>query len=204
MPCPRHGGASRAYARSLNGHQQWPPTPSVGATLVPRGSLLPIPTASTNGEGPHDEHVGAFMLVGLLTTYARSLSHLDRRPAKAALLKRWESRTDQQPTRRPYKLAHRDMDETRQAVVEGYLSGLSCDALRLEYGLGKSSVISILSDAGIERRHQRMRGDDLARAIDLYKSGLSLAEVGAVLGRSASTIQSALQRSQDLLRSKRG
>lgn len=135
-----------------------------------------------------------YSLVEVLTTYARSLSHLDRRPAKASLLRRWQARIDQQPERRPYKLAHRAMDETRQAVVEGYLSGLSCDALRLQHGLGKSSVIAILDEAGIDRRHQRLSEDDLDRAECLYISGISLAQVGKILGRPPSTLGTALIR----------
>jgi hypothetical protein len=79
-------------------------------------------------------------------------------------------------------------------IVADYEAGDSTLDLVARYGLGKGTVLKLLRDRGAEIRHQSLAPEELAEAIQLYESGLSLARVGEHFGRDASLIHITFKR----------
>lgn len=75
-----------------------------------------------------------------------------------------------------------------------YRSGESSTKLARRFGIGKSSVLCILRQQGVEIRHQSMTPSEIEDAIKLYEAGDSLLTVGQSFGRRASAIQDLLIR----------
>lgn len=81
----------------------------------------------------------------------------------------------------------------RREVVAKYADGASTRALALEFKVGKSTVLAIVTAAGVTRRFNSISSDDLQKALPLYESGLSLSQVTAELPYSQNTIRVALR-----------
>lgn len=76
--------------------------------------------------------------------------------------------------------------------------------LARRYGIGKTSVLRLLDAHHIARRHQAMTPEQIATAIQMYESGLSVALVAEQLNVAGRTVQRALQQAQVARRDTRG
>lgn len=79
-------------------------------------------------------------------------------------------------------------------LVGNYQVGVPSTELMRRCGIGKGTVLRILDTAGVPRRNQRMTKPDIATAIEMYQSGLSLAAVGRHFGREHTVIRDVLER----------
>src|SRR5579859_328687 len=79
-------------------------------------------------------------------------------------------------------------------LVADYQAGVPTTALTRKYGIGNGTVLRILDDHGITRRHQSLTDEQVQQAIVLYQQGWPLARVGKQLGRDASLIMLTLKR----------
>lgn len=81
----------------------------------------------------------------------------------------------------------------RQAqLVSEYADGATLEALASRFGVHTGTAAAILERNGTARRYRTLAGDTLKLAIELYESGLSLADVGARVGVHATTVHGAL------------
>jgi len=94
---------------------------------------------------------------------------------------------DRRPPR--HKLDQRsNRAEMAAQVVADYQVGVPTTQLTIKYGLGKSSVLRHLREAGVTMRKQPLTDDEVAEASRLYAAGLSVAQVGAALNLNPSII----------------
>lgn len=94
-----------------------------------------------------------------------------------------------------HKVRQRLTPEAQADLVASYQAGSSVNELCRQSGLGKGTVLRLLEAAGVEtRKRPGLDIDQLAEAVRLYESGLSLADVGSTVGREQSTIHHALRR----------
>jgi len=80
-----------------------------------------------------------------------------------------------------------------QHLINDYELGFPSTHLMKKYGLGKGTVLNILSEAGVPLRNQGLSTDQLAQAIELYKAGRSLKAIGHKFGCDAETVRKALK-----------
>jgi hypothetical protein len=73
-------------------------------------------------------------------------------------------------------------------VVADYQAGLPTTQLITKYGLGKSSVLRLPREAQVALRKQPLTETEVAKAIRLHASGLSVAAVGGALNLNPSAI----------------
>jgi hypothetical protein len=95
---------------------------------------------------------------------------------------------------RIHAIERRLRPETRQQFLNDYQAGVSANQLAVRYGLSRSSVRRLLQEADVPRRYQAMTDAEVQQAVELYQSGLTLAEVAGKLDRPWSTVQTALTR----------
>lgn len=103
-----------------------------------------------------------------------------------------------------YKLSQRLDLETIERIVVGYQAGSPSTQLAKTHRLSKGSILRLLHQHDVTMRQQRLTRTDLAEAILLYGSGLSLQAVGDLLGRNHSTIHRALQQAGVTMRDTHG
>ena len=137
-------------------------------------------------------------MVGVLRRYSRQ-PHLERTakrlarlldPAVAPVRK-----APNVPVRTVHRIDQRLSPETVAALVADYRSGMSSTELQARYCLGKSSVLRLLGESGVEMRRRGLSDDQLEAVLARYKSGLTIREVAAELGLPKTTVQNALERS---------
>jgi transposase len=90
--------------------------------------------------------------------------------------------------------------ETLQQLVGVYQAGVSANQLAVRYQLSRSSVRRLLRESGVARRYQAMTDEEAHQAVELYQSGLTIAQVAAKLDRPDSTIQTSLARRRIVMR----
>ncbi|SHH31877.1 hypothetical protein SAMN05443575_3703 [Jatrophihabitans endophyticus] len=95
---------------------------------------------------------------------------------------------------RVHSVGRRLGDEAIKSLLDDYASGIPTTRLATEYRIGKATVLRLLEDHGITRRRQPMTPDECTEAIQLYRSGLSLAAVGRHFGRDHTVIRDVLKR----------
>ncbi|MGL5824563.1 MAG: hypothetical protein ACRCYU_06970 [Nocardioides sp.] len=83
---------------------------------------------------------------------------------------------------------------TRTELADAYLAGSTVADLQVQYGLGKESVRKLLAQADVPTRRNPLSEVQLAQAIELYESGLSVRQVGAAIGVPKTTIRDSLAR----------
>jgi transposase-like protein len=93
------------------------------------------------------------------------------------------------PTGRRHYLPPADVD----AVIQCYQAGSTIREIGTTFGVGRETVSSILKSHDVRIRNQSLEPEAVALAIDLYRSGLSLAKVGNELHCDASTVRLALE-----------
>lgn len=107
-----------------------------------------------------------------------------------ATLDRWATRPQSTAApRHRHKLQQRaDRAQVAAQVVADYQAGVSTTQLTTKYGIGKSSVLRILREAGVSMRKPPLAEAQIAEATRLYGAGLSVTAVGAALNLNPSTI----------------
>lgn len=126
---------------------------------------------------------------------------LDRLVAELVARLPGQGRTRESPHRLRHKLDQRLGAETVALLAECYNAGIPTTQLMLKYGLGKGSVLRLLSDVGTVMRRRAMTEAQIEEAVALYESGQSLAQVGAQLGVHSSTVWRALRAKRITMRS---
>ena len=139
-------------------------------------------------------------LIDLCSTYSAT-------PITAAELREISgaSRDDVQPqepkTRRPW---NRLSDADRATVAARYEVGETSTALATDYGVAKSTIISILRAKRIVVRRQPLTAEQVSEAAQLYESGLSLSQVAEWLKVNQETMRVAILDSGVTLRPSAG
>jgi transposase-like protein len=87
--------------------------------------------------------------------------------------------------------AKRLSPETKFELVRRYLAGESALALSKDLGIHRTTALSILNAAGVKRRYRVMTETTTLKAIALYWTGKSFAEVGRELKVNPETIRHA-------------
>lgn len=82
----------------------------------------------------------------------------------------------------------------QEQLLADYQSGVSAKQLASRYQLSRSSIRIILRESGLPQRYQPMTEAEMDHVVELYVSGLTIAQVAAEVGRPASTVQTALSR----------
>jgi len=75
---------------------------------------------------------------------------------------------------------------------EDYQAGLTIQELAAKYGVHRTTATRHLKERGIPIRKQTMGEKDIARAVQLYQSGLSTVRVAEHFDQSPNTIRAAL------------
>ena len=86
-------------------------------------------------------------------------------------------------------------------LVADYQAGHPSTTLMQTYGLGKGTVLKLLRQHGVQLRCQGARTIDIEQATELYQSGWSLKQLGALFGCDAETVRKTLQAAGVELRS---
>lgn len=117
--------------------------------------------------------------------------------------RRHTERSAATPPRR-HKLDQRLNAEQLAEMVAAYEAGSHSAELSRSFGVGKTSVIKILREAGVKIRRQGLTPEQAAQAEQLYRSGLSMGRVADELGTRASTICFVLRQRAVPTRPRRG
>lgn len=70
-------------------------------------------------------------------------------------------------------------------LVERYEAGATTYDLAEQFGIGRETVANRLKAEGIKLRRIKLTEADLARAVELYATGLSTIKIGVMLNRPA-------------------
>lgn len=81
-----------------------------------------------------------------------------------------------------------------RAFIDGYENGKTARVLGDEVGVSRQTVVRHLKEQGVPIRRQPMSAEEATRAITLYQTGWSLAEVGELLDRPPTAIRDVLER----------
>jgi len=92
----------------------------------------------------------------------------------------------------------------RQQVADQYRAGVAIKEIATEFGIHRKTVREIAIAAGLDPHPCGLQSKDVERATRLYRSGWSLARVGAEFAVDASTIMSALKREGVEMRPRQG
>jgi hypothetical protein len=79
-------------------------------------------------------------------------------------------------------------------LVADYEAGTPTTQLTTRYHLGEGTVLRLLHSHDATLRHQPLTDEEIAKAIQLYEQGNSLATVGQHFGREATVIRDVLKR----------
>ena len=112
----------------------------------------------------------------------------------AVLAGRGRDRVPARPTRSLRQEQHKLTSEKVDQLVERYQQGESVYVLALDFSVNRRTVSAHLARRGVSTRYQILGEDDLAKAVELYTQGWSLARVGQQLGVSAGTLLNAFKR----------
>lgn len=91
-----------------------------------------------------------------------------------------------------HKLAHRFEPAVLVEMVRAYEAGSPAHVVARRYGISKSTLLALLDEHDVPKRHRPMTAGEVSAAVVLYRSGLSLASVGEQMGRNPSVIRNAL------------
>lgn len=83
--------------------------------------------------------------------------------------------------------------ETIDTLVSRYLDGVPTLTLAKQFKLGKETVSKLLRGAGVEIRRQGLAEEEVPEAAELYRGGLTLAEVAEHYGVSVHAVYNKLR-----------
>ena len=112
------------------------------------------------------------------------------------LPKQIETSQARKPTKRlrRQKVPRRLSNEETGELCSNYLSGATVYELATKFDVHRLTVSAILERHGIPRRMQSLTSDQIEDAVNRYRSGQSLSEVGEQLSCSPETVRRALNR----------
>ena len=82
--------------------------------------------------------------------------------------------------------------KTIARLVADYRAGTPTTQLTVKYGIGKSTVLRLLEDAGVPMRRQPISDEVTIMAVSLYEAGKSLAAIAREVGQAKQSIRLAL------------
>ena len=88
--------------------------------------------------------------------------------------------------------------------MSDYLGGHPTPELCNTYGLGKSTVLGLLADAGVVTRCQGLTPEQVTEAVRLYEAGWSLARVATQFGVSTRHVHDRLRAAGVVMRDSHG
>ncbi|NHA00598.1 hypothetical protein G5V59_12815 [Nocardioides sp. W3-2-3] len=77
-------------------------------------------------------------------------------------------------------------------ILDAYRSGEPANAIAARFAISRNAVNRLAADSELPRRNTRLTPRDKEHAVDLYRSGQSLAAVGDALSCDAATVRNAL------------
>jgi DNA-directed RNA polymerase specialized sigma24 family protein len=96
---------------------------------------------------------------------------------------------------RTRKQVHRRLQPVQiDELADRYLAGATLKELSKQYRVHRTTVSELLEQRGVQRRYRSLSVDQVAEAVKLYESGLSLVRVGDVLQANSGTVWQALKR----------
>lgn len=104
----------------------------------------------------------------------------------------------------PRSLEQRLSEEQLTQIASAYISSTSTNALATEYGLGKGSVLKLLTQQGVTMRRQPPTPEQVEKAAALYEQGNSLAVIATKLDVSQTAIRNHLRKRGVTFRSRGG
>lgn len=132
-----------------------------------------------------------FFLVGLVTLCSQNSATGVDRARLAPILSEPQVRAE--PGAPEVRRWNRLTPSERALVVKRYEAGETSIALAGEYGVAKSTILSILREANVVVRRQPLTPEQVSEAAVLYESGLSLSQVAAQMFLKQDTIRLALK-----------
>jgi len=93
-----------------------------------------------------------------------------------------------------FKIIQRLRQSEIEALLAAYRAGTPSPQLARQYGIGESSVITLLDTHGVPKRRRLVTPEVARQAIKLYGQGQTLAEVGERLGYNSVTVLNILKR----------
>jgi hypothetical protein len=84
--------------------------------------------------------------------------------------------------------------ETLEQLLGDYQAGISAKHLVKRYQLSRNSLRTVLRESGLPQRYQAMTTAEIEQSVELYATGLTIAQVATKLERPWSTVQTALNR----------
>ena len=94
--------------------------------------------------------------------------------------------------RRPRQHQRRLRQDELDHLVADYLSGVKVKELAERYRITRQTVLEHMRRQSVPRLHPRLGPDEINEACDLYRSGKSLADIGAVFSVDPGTVRRAL------------
>lgn len=101
---------------------------------------------------------------------------------------------DRSPVVPVHKLTQRLTADEHDELVTAYEAGATPAELARRYEISHAAVPRLLKQLGVTMRKRGLSDDELAEAIRLYESGLSLARIGAKLAKDPTTVRNYLIR----------
>jgi hypothetical protein len=89
-------------------------------------------------------------------------------------------------------------------LVSDYRGGAKLTDLVAKFGVSRGTVSKLLESRGIPRRYRKLSTDDIHKMVDLYRTGQSLAKVGAQLDVDPNTVRHHLLRAGVAMRDSHG
>jgi transposase-like protein len=105
------------------------------------------------------------------------------------------------PRPRVHRLAQRLAPEVLEELIQTYRDGTPTTHLAVTYQLSKTTAAKLLRDHGVPLRRQGLTAEQAEQAVELYESGLSLAQCGEKLGVHPSGVHVELKRTGVVMRS---
>ena len=120
----------------------------------------------------------AFCFVGLISRYSKLSNPREILEKQAG--RQGGARNDKHPAK-VRDLSRRLGQATIDRLVADYQSGTPTTQLMTTYQLSKTAVLKLLKDAGIVMRRRPMTEEQVNEAVELYRSGRSLATLSSEL-----------------------
>lgn len=168
--------------------------------------------AKAKGPRPGDLLIRGLSFVALIdlcsTKYPTGVNGADLRSirdeAARAQTKTNDTSPDAAQTNAPRKKWTRLSGTQRREVIARYQAGEHTTALAKEYDVAKATILGVLRDSNIVVRRQPLTPDQIARAVQLYADGNSVATIGEALHAGSETIRRALIAEGEKLRPRPG
>ena len=134
----------------------------------------------------------------------RYSNHADQENRIREVLQLQLSGSPKAKTQTPRRVQRRLSADEVEALLGSYERGSPVNVLAKEFEIHRSTVLDHLNRSTARRRYPALDDDGVQTAEQLYRTGLSLRDVGLVLKVHASTVRSVLLRAGISLRDQHG